>query len=176
MMKTLAVVVCAFLVACASSSPPRTEPEVALTYTVEHGRIDLTATVTPSSSRPTFFVDHPDFVRLSVTPQSSGSSQYVPGGLVSWLAPTSNELVRATSAHPAVFTATIPYSHKPDGRLLLGTDSTTYHPPAYLVRGGKVQVEFRYEIDESQLPVSWRLGLQPLYRGSLSARLPFTLP
>jgi hypothetical protein len=175
MIKTLAVVVCAFLVACASSRPTRTEPEVALTYTVKHGRIDLTATVTPSSSRPTFFVHHPDFVRLMVTPQSTESSEYVSGGVVSWLAPTSDELVSASSAHPAVFTASIPYSRKPDGRLLLGTDSTTYHPPAYLVRGRKIQVEFRYDIDESQLPVSWRLRLQPLYRGSLSARLPFTL-
>ncbi len=176
MVKTLVGVVCAFLVGCASSTPTRSAPEVALTYTVKDGRIDLTATVTPASSRPMIFVHHPDFVQLMVAPQSTESFEYVSGGVVSWLAPTSNELVRATSAHPAVFKASIPYSHKPDGSLLLGTDSTPYHPPTYLVRGRKVQVEFKYVIDESQLPVSARLRLQPLYRDSLSARLPFTIP
>lgn len=169
-MRILAVTVYAFLVACSSSKKSKSETAVELTHTVNDRHIH------PASSRRMNFVPHSNFVQLTVTPKSSESSEHVPGWLVSWHPPISNELVNATSAHPAIFTASIPYSQKANGRLLLGTDSTTYHPPAYLIRSRKIQVEFTYDIDESQLPLSGKLGLPPLYRSSLSATLPSTLP
>lgn len=175
-MKLIAFTMTALLAGCLSPPSSREQPRIALTYTAGHGRIDLTATITPASPRTLTLVGHPDFVRLEVRPRSVASREYVPGGCISWLAPTASDLVTATTARPAVFKATIPYSQKPDGRLLLGTDSTTYHPPAYLVRGRQLQVDFSYNVDDSQLPILWKLGLQPIFRQSLQANLPFLLP
>lgn len=170
-------IVCLCLCVSACNSPISTalDPEVTLSYDVTKDRINVKATVRPADGRTLTLVDHPDFVRLDVEPPSTEKSQYVPGGVISWMAPTSKDLVKATAFQPAIFERSIPYSQKPEGRLLLGTDNTPYHPPAYLTQGRKLKVKFSYGIDNSQMPFRWKLGFLALYRKPLRAELPFVL-
>ena len=155
---------------------PRTTPEVDLRATVRRDSVLLVARVSSSSWRPLSLVDHPDYVSLEIRAASQSAEEYVPGGCISWLRPTSESMRQLSRGSEVCFSAEVPISRLGDGRLLVGNDSCVYHPPAYRIRGRKLKAVFHYSIEDAPRPRCLAALMHPIADLELRRELPVTAP